>query len=55
MNKKEKQALAAAKILRQERLDAVSRINEIDEQVHLLTKEKNLLGVSIEKIDAKLP
>jgi len=47
-------AKEATKILQQERLDAVTRITQIDEQMHLLTKEKNLLGVSIDKIDAKL-
>ena len=49
-----KQSKTAKKLLSQERIDAVTRMNEIDEQIHLLTKEKNLLGVSINKIDAKL-
>ena len=49
-----KQSKEVKKLLQQERLDAVARMNEIDEQIHLLTKEKNLLGVSIDKIDAKL-
>ena len=46
------QAIEAKKLLQQDRLDAVKRIQEIEAQMHQLTKEKNLLGVSILKIDA---
>lgn len=52
--KEKEQAKEASKMLKQDRLDAVKRIQEIEAEVHLLTKEKNLLGVSISKIDAAL-
>lgn len=48
------QSKKASKMIKQERLDAVKRIQEIEAQMHHLTKEKNLLGESINKIDAAL-
>lgn len=47
-------AKEASKMIIQERLDAVKRIQEINALMHNLTKERNLLGESINKIDAAL-
>jgi hypothetical protein len=49
MKKPEKEA---AKMILKERQEAVSRIQEINEIMHTLTKEKNLLSERINKIDA---
>ena len=43
----------AEKLLKQQRNEAVQRIQEIDAEMHKLTKEKNLLSVTIQKLDGK--